>query len=55
VRVVKTVGSHGPGPALRREKGAGLRTGSPGQGPGPLDMLLAVSVRISSLCVARRG
>jgi hypothetical protein len=40
VWVVKAVGSHGPGPAPRHEKGAGLCIGSSGQGPGPLDMLL---------------
>jgi hypothetical protein len=42
VRVVKTVGSHGPGPAQLREKGADLRIGTSGQGPGPLGMLSTI-------------
>jgi hypothetical protein len=42
VRVVKTVGSHGPGPAPPREKGIDLHTGTSGQGPDPLGMLLGL-------------
>jgi hypothetical protein len=51
VWVVKDVGSHGLVPAVGREKGAGLHTGSSGQGPGPLGMLLEPCIEMMKFLV----